>query len=114
MGARREVGRTVAVPVRGEVLEPKSGAEFVARPIASAPVPYVPLAEQQVRILLEQVPGQGAPEAAKVSKVVPWTLVAVALCVLLFALYAAWHTMAGPVIKPGRSQQSIDLVSPSR
>lgn len=116
MRARRGAGREVAVPVRGEVLGPqggKSGIEFPAGVIAR-PIPYVPPSQQEVRIVVEQASAPVEVEAPKVSQVVPWALIAVALCIMLFALYAAWHTMTGPDIKPVRSQQSIDLVSPSR
>jgi hypothetical protein len=112
----RSRSREVAVPerVRGDVLDPpRSGVEFVARPIAH-PVPYVQAPPQEIRIVVEQAPAAVGPvEVAKPSKAVPWALIAVALCVLVFSIFAAWHTLAGPQLQPVRSN-TVDLVSPSR
>lgn len=111
----RRSGREVVVPVSGDVLDPpmgggKSGVEFVARPVAS-PVAYGP---QEVRIVVEQAAAPGAPvEVPRPSRAVPWALIAVALCIMLYACFAAWHTMQEPKLQPIR-HQGVDLVAPSR
>lgn len=67
-----------------------------------------------MRIVVEHAPPPVEVEPPVVSKVIPWGLVAVAFAILVFAIFAAVHTMAGPDIRPGRSQNTVDLVSPSR
>lgn len=53
------------------------------------------------------------PEVPEPSKTIPWLLIALALVILLFALYASWHTWVGPQLVPVRSHP-VDLVGPSR
>lgn len=47
------------------------------------------------------------------SKTVPWALIAVSLVILLFAVFASWHTWVGPQLDPVRSHP-VDLVNPSK
>lgn len=104
---RREVAH-----VRGEVLEPY--------PRVRVPVPgeLEPWAHPIVpaRVVVEHVfPAAPAEvEPAEPSKTIPWLLVALALAILVFACFAAWHTWVGPQLVPVRSQHSVDLVGPHR
>jgi hypothetical protein len=84
-----------------EVLDPLH-PEVWARPV------------QQPTVIYVQVPGSVLePEASQPSKRIPWALIAVALAILVFSCFAAWHTSLGPQLDPARPHQ-VDLVGPSR
>ncbi len=86
-----------------EVLEPE---EAWAHPVERR--------DQQPVVIYLQAPVPVVDEAEpEVSKAIPWLLIALALAILLFSLYAAWHTWVGPQLVPVR-QGPVDLVGPSR
>lgn len=95
--------------VSGEVLEPH------ARVVMPAPAEvWAHPVEQQPTVVYVQVPQPVVePEPQKPSKVVPWALIVVAACILVYACFASWHTWVGPQLSPVRSHQ-VDLVGPSR
>lgn len=103
MSTRREVVR-----VKGEVLEPyprvdvpvPGELEAWAHPIGPTVI-YVPQ------------PAPVAPEPQKPSRAVPWALITVAACILVYACFAAWHTWVGPQLDPVR-KHPVDLVGPHR
>jgi hypothetical protein len=100
-------GRRVVVRVP-EVLEPD---EVWARPAADAGVSPGEL-EWALRRLAELREEPLVPEPV-VSKTIPWVLIAIALVIALYAVYAAWHSLHGPDLVRVRSHP-VDLVGPHR
>lgn len=90
-----------------EVLEP---TESWAHPVDFSAVDGT---GQPVVIYMQAPAVPLEPEVPEPSKTIPWLLIALALVILLFACFAAWHTWVGPQLVPVRSHP-VDLVGPSR
>lgn len=85
----------------------------VLEPIESWAHPVPAQTGQPIVIHLQAPAVPAEPVVPEPSKTIPWLLIAVAVVIALFAVYALIHTLAGPQLVPVRPHP-VDLVGPSR
>jgi len=102
-------GRRVVVRAP-EVLE---STEVWARPVEREPrqPEYIVVQAVQSPAVAWEPARDVEPSAP--SKTIPWVLIAVSAAILLYTVYAMWHSLHGPDLVRVRSHP-VDLVGPHR